>query len=112
MFEKFLVNVVAEAVKNPDIREFLLEFADRIGDHVLPKLASLIPLSVTAGMKQLGDAVGIDIPESVGELTETVRQEVNEALPQGIDIPILSEVWRNVTGFDLSDTILGRKPNG
>lgn len=110
MFEKFLINLAAEAVKNPDTREFLLEFADRIGDRMLPKLGSLIPLSAAAAVKRLGNAVGVDIPESIETLTNVVRTEVNKALPDGIDIPYISEAWRNVTGFDLSDVILGRKP--
>ena len=108
MFEKFLINLAAEAVKNPDTREFLLEFADRIGDRMLPKLGSLIPLSAAAVVKRLGNAVGVDVPESIEELTELARGEVNKALPNGIDLPFISDAFRNVTGFDLSDTIFGR----
>lgn len=112
MFEKFLINLAAEAVKNPDTREFLLEFADRIGNGLFIKLSALIPLSAASVLKRLGDAAGIDVPESLNELTDVVRNEVNEALPNGVDIPILSDAFRKFTGFDLSDLIMGRKPNG
>lgn len=107
MFQSFILRLLVEAVKNPDIRAFMFELVDRLGDRLLPKLGSLIPLAAAAAAKRLGD-----IPDSVGDLTEHIRQGVNEALPEGIDIPFISEAWRNVTGFDLSDVIFGRKPNG
>lgn len=108
MIQSFILKLLVEAVKNPDIRGFLLELFDRMADRLLPKLAAVIPAAVGAGIKGLGDLIpNIDLPD-VGQVVETVRDGVNELLPQDIDVPLLSDAFESVTGFDLSDVLMGR----
>lgn len=105
----FLAGVAVKTLTDPQIQALLLKVADRIADALLPKLAAIIPAAVGAGMKGLGDLLdGIDLPD-VDHVVEGIRAGVNQQLPDGIDIPILSDAFRNTTGLDLSDIILGRR---
>jgi hypothetical protein len=107
---KFLLNLLVEAVKNKDIRAFLLEVSERMAKVMLPGLASIIPAAVGAGIKAFGGLVpDIHLPE-LDHIVETIRTDVNQMLPDGIDIPFVSDAFRNATGFDLSDILTGRKP--
>lgn len=107
--QKFLLNLLVAALKNDDIRAFLFEVVDRISATLLPKLAAVIPGAVAAGIKGLGDLIpDLHMPD-LGDIEEGVRKGVNALLPEDIDIPILSDAFESVTGFDLSDIITGRK---
>ena len=109
MLQSFALKLVIAALENEKVREFLLECVDRAADVLLPKLAALIPAAVGAGMKGLGDLLdGIDLPD-IDQVVEDIRAGVNQQLPDGIDIPVLSEAFRNTTGLDLSDILLGRR---
>lgn len=92
--------------------KLILSLAVKIGAYLLPKLAALIPLIAAAVVKEIVSKIpDIDIPglSNVFDLTETIRNNVNGELPHGIDIPVVSEVFRNVTGFDLTDELFGKK---
>jgi hypothetical protein len=107
--QAFLLKLLVAAVQNPDIRAFLLEVVDRLAATLLPKLASVIPVAIGAAAARFGDILGhVDLP-SAPEIVEDIRKEVNHALPDGIDIPILSDAFEKVTGIDLTDILTGRK---
>ena len=109
MLQSFALKLIIAALENEKIRALLLECVDRAADVLLPKLAALIPAAVGAGMKGLGDLLdGIDLPD-IDQVVENIRAGVNQQLPDGIDIPILSDAFRNTTGLDLSDILLGRR---
>lgn len=109
MLQSFALKLIVAALQNKEIREFLLECVDRIADALLSKLAAIIPAAVGAGIKGFGDLVpDIHLPD-VDQVVEGIRAGVNQQLPDGIDIPVLSDVFRNATGIDLSDIILGRR---
>jgi hypothetical protein len=104
----FLLKLLVSAVQNEQIRRFLFEVVDRLATLLLPKLAAVIPVAVGAGIKGLGDILpDIDIPD-LPDVVETVRRGVNNQLPDGIDIPIVSDAFEQFTGLDLSDLLLGR----
>lgn len=105
----FLLKLLASAVKDPDIRAFLFELAERMGKVMLPGLVSVIPAAVGAGMKSIGDRIGggVHMPD-LPELVDDIRNGVNQLLPDGIDIPFVSDAFENLTGFDLSDILTGR----
>lgn len=110
--QTFLLNLLIKAVENDKIRAFLLQLAERIATTLvpmlLPKLASIIPAAVGAGIKGLGDIIpDIHLPE-LPDVVETIRTDVNKVLPEGIDIPVVSDAFRNITGLDLSDILLGQ----
>ena len=108
MLHTFMLKLLVEAVKNPDIRAFLFEVVDRLGQLLVPKLAAIIPAAVGAGLKGLGDLIdGIDLP-GLPEITESIRGTVNDMLPEDIDIPILSDALQRATGFDLTDFLGGK----
>lgn len=99
----FLLNLLVAAVKNKEIREFLFQLVDRLAPLLLTKLAAIIPAAVGAGIKGLGDIIpNIAVP-ALHEITEDIRGKVNELLPADIDIPILSDAFEGVTGFDLTE---------
>jgi hypothetical protein len=75
-------------------------------------VAALIPLVAATVVKEVIDKIpDIDIPgvSNVFDLTETIRDGVNNGLPDGIDIPFVSDAFENITGFDLSDSLFGKK---
>lgn len=111
--QAFVLGLLVKAIENPEVRKFLLEGFERVGaslaELLLPKLSALIPLSVGAGLKEFSDKLNIDLP-GLSDVVNTIRDGVNAELPDGIDIPFVSEAFRNVTGgFDLSDILFGRK---
>ena len=110
--QAFVLGLLVKAISDPKVREFLLEGFERAGtalaDRLLPNLSALIPLSVGTGLKEFADRLNIDLPD-LPEVVDTIRDGVNHALPDGIDIPIVSDLFRDVTGFDVSDILFGRK---
>jgi hypothetical protein len=106
--QTFILALIVKAVQNDKIRTFLFEVVDRLAAVLLPKLASVIPVAVGAGIKGLGDIIpDIDLP-GLPDVVETVRRGVNNQLPDGIDIPLVSDAFEQFTGLDLSDLLLGR----
>jgi hypothetical protein len=104
----FLLKLLANAVKDPDIRAFLFDLAERVGKTLLPGLASVIPAAVAAGIKGLGDLIpDIHMP-TIHEVEADIRTGVNALLPNDVDIPFISDAFEKVTGFDLTDIITGR----
>jgi hypothetical protein len=90
----------------------LARLAIKIGEYLLPRVAALIPLVAATVVKEVVDKIpDIDIPglSNVFDLTETIRDGVNNGLPDGIDIPFVSDAFENITGFDLSDSLFGKK---
>jgi hypothetical protein len=90
----------------------LARLAIKIGEYLLPRVAALIPLVAATVVKEVIDKIpDIDIPgvSNVFDLTETIRDGVNNGLPDGIDIPFVSDAFENITGFDLSDSLFGKK---
>lgn len=108
--QAFVLGLLVKAISDPKVREFLLEGFERVGaalaNKLLPQLSSLIPLSIGAALKEFGGH--LDLPD-LPDVVNTIRDGVNNALPDGIDIPVVSDVFRDVTGFDLSDILFGRK---
>src|SRR4051812_46180709 len=99
----FLLKLLVAAIQNDKIRAFLFELVDRLAPLLLAKLAAIIPAAVGAGIKGLGDIIpNITVP-ALHEITEDIRGKVNDLLPADIDIPILSDAFEGVTGFDLTD---------
>lgn len=108
--QAFILKLLVAAVQNPDIRAFLLEVVDRLATTLLPKLAAVIPAAVGAGIKGLGNLFpDVHIPD-LHDIQEGIRNDINAALPEDIDIPILSDAFEKVTGIDLTDILTGRKP--
>lgn len=110
--QTFLLNLLIKAVQNPTIRAFLFDVVERLAASLAPKLMSVIPLATAAGIKEVSElfrqAANIDLPgplPSVGELADRIHNTVNGQLD--IDIPIVSDVVKDVTGFDLSDVVNG-----
>lgn len=110
--QAFVLGLLVKAISDPKVREFLLEGFERAGralaDRLLPNLSALIPLSIGTGLKEFGDRLNLDLPD-LPDVVNTIRDGVNAALPGGIDIPLVSDAFRDVTGFDLSDILFGRK---
>ena len=105
----FFLNLLVSAVKNPDIRAFLLEVAERMGKVLLPGLSSIIPAAFAAGVKLLSDHnPGLNLP-GLPDLTKAIHDGVNAMLPDDVDIPFISDAFEKVTGFDLSDILTGRQ---
>lgn len=107
--QAFVLALIVKALENQQIRAFLLEFAEKLGAWLLPKLAALIPAAAGAALKVLTDKIP-DLP-NLGELPaviDEIHNKVNDLLPEDIDIPVLSDVVKDLTGFDLSDWIKGR----
>jgi hypothetical protein len=113
--QAFIIALIAKALQNKEIREFILEFAERIGQFLLPKLAALFPsFAAATGIEILGHlgkllpGLGSLPTPDLGPAADAIREQVNHALPDGVDIPILSDVVKGMTGFDLSDWLTGR----
>jgi hypothetical protein len=113
--QTFLLSLLVKAVENEKIRAFLLEFAERIGQYLLPKLASLFPTFAAATgtvmlsqLKQLLPDLSHLVTPELGPVANEIRDQINTALPDGIDIPLVSEAVKGLTGFDLSDWLTGR----
>lgn len=107
--QAFIIALVVKAVENPKIREFLLEFAARLGKFLLPSLMALIPAAAAAAGKVLIERLpgALDLPE-LPEVVGQVHDAVNNLLPDDVDIPVLSDVVENLTGIDLSQWLTGR----
>lgn len=108
MIEKFALNLLLAALRSEEVRAFLLEIVDRLGDQLLPKLAAVIPAAVGAGIKGLGDLAQLDLPD-VGQVVEKIRDGVNQQLPDDIDLPRISDLFESTTGFDLTDWLKDRR---
>jgi hypothetical protein len=104
----FFAAILIKVLADPKVQELLLQIVDRLAAQLLPKLAAVIPAAVGAGIKGLGDLIpDIHLPD-LGDLTEGIRSDINAALPEDIDIPILSDAFEKATGIDLSDILTGR----
>lgn len=103
--QKFVVGVLLKVLQDPKTQAFLLQMVDRVVELLLPKLASVIPAAVAAGIKAFG---GVNLPD-LDEVAKAVHDGVNQLLPEDIDIPILSDAFESLTGIDLTDILTGRK---
>jgi hypothetical protein len=106
--QSFIISILIKLLSDPKVQDLLFRVVDRLAEILLPKLASVIPAAVAAGIKGLGGLIpDIHLP-GLDDITETIRKDVNGLLPDDIDIPILSDAFEKVTGFDLTDVLTGR----
>lgn len=108
MIEKFALNLLLAALRNEEVRAFLLEVVDRLAAQLLPKLAAVIPAAVGAGIKGLGDLAKLNLPD-LPDVVEKIRDGVNQQLPDDIDLPVLSDAFESITGLDLTDWLKDRR---
>ena len=108
--QAFILGLIVKALENEKVRAFLLEFADKLGQFLLPRLAALIPAAAAAVLKVITDKIpGLpDLPD-LPVVVDEIHSTVNNMLPQDVDIPILSDVVKDLTGFDLTDWLKGKR---
>lgn len=107
MFEKFVVNVLAEASKNPEIRDFasrlvsqaIQELKQELTPDLLESLIPLIPKFIDAGLKQVFELLP-GIPD-IGGTVDIAKGVVEKVLATDPDVPILSGL------FDVSEFLRG-----
>lgn len=104
----------------------LFALAAKLAPIVAEKLLALLPVVSAAVAKALMDQIrdllpnfsglpggivgsgGHIIPDiDVAVLAEKVRAAASDVLPDGFDIPVLSDIG-HLFGFDLTDTLRGR----
>jgi hypothetical protein len=107
--QKFVVGVLLKLLADEKVQAFLMQIVDRLAEVLLPKLASVVPAAVAAGIKGLGDLIpDLHLP-GLEEVTKDIHDGVNALLPEDIDIPFISDAFEKVTGIDLTDILTGRK---
>lgn len=98
MFEKFVVDVLAQASKNEDIQAFVGQLKDDLIKDTLQALIPLIPKFVDAGFKELAELIpDFNLPDGV-DIAKGVTEKVLATDP---DLPILSDI------FDVSEFLRG-----
>jgi hypothetical protein len=107
MFEGFVVNVLAEASKNPEVRallnDLLSQAIEELKEDLLPDLMAalvpLIPKFIDAGLKQVFELLP-NIP-NIPEAADIAKGVVEKVLATDPDIPGLSNI------IDLSQILRG-----
>lgn len=109
--QKFVLNLllsaIKEAVKDDDVRAFIIELVLRLANQLrgdlLPALTAMMPIFAASMGKTFANLIpDVHIPKSVGELADDIRDMANGEIPD-FDIPVLSDAVKNATGFDLTD---------
>lgn len=100
VFQKFILNLLVAAAKNPDIRAFVFELIEKLAAKLLPDIISTFPTFVAAAMKTFSIKVPnlAEIPDAVGGIAKDVAKQILDSDP---DLPGISDV------IDLSE--LARK---
>lgn len=103
MLQKFVLDLLVAASKNPDIREFVFELVDRLKDNLLPDLMkSVVPLLPVFGdslIKAFVDHMP-DIP-NIAEGVDIAKDVAEKIVAADPDLPFVSDV------FDLSEMLKG-----
>lgn len=99
MFQAFILKLLVEAVKNPEIRGFAMDLVERLVQSLLPKLVALFPVFGGSLLKQAFELVP-NLPD-IGELDDAARGVAQKILESDPDIPGLSDI------VDLSELLRG-----
>lgn len=76
-------------------------------DVILPKIVAMLPLFGAQIIEQLVEHIpGVNLVKSTEQIAEDMRVKVNAQVPD-IDIPIVSDMVKDATGFDLTDFLRG-----
>ena len=98
MIQKFILDLLVQAAKNEEIRAFVFDLVDQLGDKVkddllpelLPKLVALLPVFGAGLIKEVFDRAP-NLPD-ISNLDDVVKGVAGKILDSDPDIPILSGI--------------------
>lgn len=95
MLNKFILNLLVEAAKNPEIRDFVADQVARLADHLkedlLPEIVSTFPVFAASVAK-----TALKLPAEVADIAKESAENIIKGDP---DFPGISDV------FDLTETL-------
>jgi hypothetical protein len=91
MLQAFILKLLVEAVKNPEIRKFIADQIDQLKDDLLPDIVATFPTFVAAALKVFSDKIpNVEaLTEDVGELATSTAKTILDSDP---DLPVLSNI--------------------
>jgi hypothetical protein len=115
MLQKFILNLLIEAAKNPEVQKFVDDRIEKLKDDLLPELietllpsiAGLLPSFGGSILKTFMDLVPNlpnidDLPGAVSDVAENIIESTPD-----FDLPIVSDAVERLTGIDVTEAIKG-----
>lgn len=98
MLQKFVLNLLIEALKSPEVREFAadvaVKLADQLKDDLLPdlveKVVAVLPLLGAGLIKDVFDRAP-NLPD-IADIDNAARDVARKILDSDPDLPVLSDI--------------------